>query len=107
MSGVKSFIDSEISNNKIFAISKSYCPYCVKAKKALESFNLKPGSIKWIEIENDSRMNDIQDYMGQLTGSRSVPKVFIGGKFIGGGDDTVKAKNDGSLEKMLADVGAI
>lgn len=34
-------------------------------------------------------MNDIQDYLGQLTGKRSVPRVFIGKTFFGGGDDTV------------------
>jgi hypothetical protein len=30
----------------------------------------------------------IQEYLGELTGGRSVPRVFVGGKFIGGGDDT-------------------
>ncbi|CEF65105.1 Glutaredoxin-1 [Strongyloides ratti] len=104
---VKKWIDESIEGNKIFVISKSYCPYCVKAKKALESFNIKDGSMKWMDIENHPEMNAIQDYMGVLTGSRSVPKVFIGGKYLGGGDDTVAAKNSGTLEKMLRDAGAI
>uniref|UniRef100_A0A0K0E942 Glutaredoxin domain-containing protein n=1 Tax=Strongyloides stercoralis TaxID=6248 RepID=A0A0K0E942_STRER len=107
MAEVKKWIDEDIAGNKIFVISKSYCPYCVKAKKALESFSLKEGSMKWMDIENHPDMNAIQDYMGALTGSRSVPKVFIGGKYLGGGDDTVAAKSNGTLEKMLRDVEAI
>uniref|UniRef100_A0A0N5BUL1 Glutaredoxin domain-containing protein n=1 Tax=Strongyloides papillosus TaxID=174720 RepID=A0A0N5BUL1_STREA len=104
---VKKWIDEGIAGNKIFVISKSHCPYCVKAKKAIESFGIKNGSMMWMDIENHPDMNAIQDYMGVLTGSRSVPKVFIGGKYLGGGDDTVAAKNDGTLEKMLKEVDAI
>jgi len=29
--------------------------------------------------------------MKQITGGSSVPRVFIGGKFLGGADDTVAA----------------
>ena len=36
----------------------------------------------------------------QITGGRSVPRVFIGGKFIGGGDDTVSLSRTG-LEKRV------
>jgi glutaredoxin-related protein len=33
--------------------------------------------------------------------------VFIDGEFFGGGDDTKKAQQDGSLERKLVEVGAI
>jgi glutaredoxin-related protein len=33
--------------------------------------------------------------------------VFIGGKFIGGGDDTVRLKNNGELEKLLQNAGVL
>ena len=45
--------------------------------------------------------------MKQLTGGRSVPRVFIGGKSIGGRDETMAAHKAGKLEKMLNDAGAI
>lgn len=31
----------------------------------------------------------LQDYMRALTGARSVPRVFIAGKFVGGGEEIV------------------
>jgi len=41
-----------------------------------------------VELDERDDGNAIQDYLGQLTGGRSVPRVFVGGKFIGGGDGT-------------------
>ena len=46
-------------------------------------------------------MNTIQDYMKQKTGARSVPRVFIHGKFYGGGDDTAAGARSGHLLKTL------
>uniref|UniRef100_A0A1I7ZVT3 Glutaredoxin-1 n=2 Tax=Steinernema glaseri TaxID=37863 RepID=A0A1I7ZVT3_9BILA len=107
MEEVKGFVDGLLASKKVVVFSKSYCPYCHKAKAALQSLNLLPGSLEWIEIERREDCDAIQDYMGQLTGGRSVPRVFVGGKFLGGGDDTVAAKKNGTLQKKLADVGAI
>lgn len=42
-----------------------------------------------------------------ITGGRSVPRVFIGGQFIGGGDDTARKASNGELEQLLKGVGAI
>ena len=47
--------------------------------------------------------DEIQDALLEITGGRSVPRVFIGGKFFGGGDDTVAALKSGKLEKAIAD----
>ena len=32
----EAFVKSGIADNKVFVISKTYCPFCVKAKKALK-----------------------------------------------------------------------
>lgn len=48
---------------------------------------------------------DIQDALYEVTGARSVPRVFVGGKFIGGGDDTAAKAASGELAQLLAAVG--
>ena len=50
---------------------------------------------------------EIQDYMLQLTGGRTVPRVFIQGQCIGGGNETSSAHKSGQLEKKLREAGAI
>lgn len=42
-----------------------------------------------------------------IAGDLSLQRVFIGGKFIGGGDDTVRLKNSGELEKLLQNAGVL
>ena len=49
----------------------------------------------------------VQDYLGEKTGAKSVPRVFIAGKFIGGGDDTAAAAADGRLKQWLVEAEVI
>ena len=97
-SKTQSQIASFINDNKVAVISKSYCPYCTRAKQALSK--VYP-NYKVIEIENNPECQAIQDYMSQLTGGRSVPRVFINGKFLGGGDETAAALRSGKLAELI------
>jgi len=105
MGSVKEMVDSSIANNKVMVFSKSYCPFCQRAISALQNLGIKALEVK--QIENEPNMNEIQDYLSSLTGGRSVPRVFVGGKFVGGCDETMTAISNGSLQKMLTDAGAI
>ena len=107
MSEVKEKIDTLLQEKKIVVISKSYCPFCKKAKQVLAKYKIAKEHIAILEIENDSSCEEIQKYMQVLTGGRSVPRVFIGGKCIGGGDETMALHNKGKLEPLLKNVGAL
>ncbi|CAG2121927.1 unnamed protein product [Medioppia subpectinata] len=87
--------------------SKSYCPYCTKAKKVLEKYPIVSGQYEVIELENRDDCNQIQEYMKQLTGASSVPRVFINGVSIGGGDDTARLDSNGQLGKKLEECQAL
>ena len=50
------------------------------------------------------RMDDgsrVQETLSKITGIRTVPQVFVRGRLIGGGDDTVLAFETGRLEALL------
>lgn len=83
--------------------SKSYCPYCAKAKSALSNIGVHP---KVFELDLSAfegfSAADVQTELGKMTGATSVPRVFVNGKFIGGGDDTARLAANGQLAKMLA-----
>lgn len=55
-----------------------------------------------VELEDRPDCEDIQDVLGEMTGARSVPRVFLDGNFIGGGTDIKKLNETGQLAKMLA-----
>ncbi|KAI3416753.1 Glutaredoxin domain-containing protein [Psidium guajava] len=93
-----SFVKKTISSHKIVIFSKSYCPYCRKAKAVFKELNQIPHVVELDERDDGS---EIQDTLSQRIGRRTVPQVFINGKHIGGSDDTVEAYESGELSKLL------
>ncbi|KAB2016438.1 hypothetical protein ERO13_D08G091300v2 [Gossypium hirsutum] len=92
------FVKKTISAHKIVIFSKSYCPYCRKAKSVFKELKEVP-----FVVELDERDDgwNIQDALSEIVGRRTVPQVFINGKHIGGSDDTVEAYQSGKLAKLL------
>jgi glutaredoxin 3 len=94
----KAFVKKTISSHKIVIFSKSYCPYCRRAKGVFEELKQKPFVVELDQREDGS---DIQDALGEIVGRRTVPQVFINGKHLGGSDDTIEAYESGELAKLL------
>lgn len=99
MSAAKSLVDGLLKANRVVVWSKTYCPYCTKAKRSLQKV-LPASKIVVVELDNRSESDGaaIQDYLAEITGGRSVPRVFVDGEFIGGGDDTERRCYD-TLDK--------
>lgn len=101
-----------IVNQLIFFLRKKWHfpsivqgPYCVKAKNVLGQYKLK--DYKVVELDEIDNGNEYQQVLGQITNARSVPRVFINGECIGGGDDTEKLDQNGDLVKRLKKIDAI
>lgn len=120
------FVDDKVAQNKVMVFSKSYCPFCKMAKEALGETGVKYGLVELDErgtvclihcshlltlftlvVNYTDDCAAIQDYLLQLTGARSVPRVFIGGKCIGGGSETRALLDQGKLIPMLKECGAL
>jgi glutaredoxin 3 len=92
------FVKTTISNNKIAIFSKSYCPYCARAKNVFKELNVTPYVVE-LDLRDDG--GEIQQALSILVGRRTVPQVFIDGKHIGGSDDTLEAYQSGQLSKLV------
>nr|XP_043621751.1 glutaredoxin-C4 [Erigeron canadensis] len=92
------FVKKTVSSHSIVIFSKSYCPYCKRAKAVFKELNKKPYVIELDEREDGWK---IQEALGEIVGRRTVPQVFINGKHLGGSDDTVEAYESGELAKLL------
>lgn len=75
-----------------------WCPYCISAKKLLD----KKG-VTYDDMDV-SYEQDIRTELRKMTGSRTVPQIFINGQTIGGCDDLFALEKAGKLDKLLADV---
>lgn len=105
MSGKVEEVKLKVSSNKVVVYSKTYCPYCAKAKSALANAGLKDYVL--IELDEMDDGAEFQDALKKITGASSVPRVFIGGKFVGGGDDIKRLQDTGKLKPMLEQAGAL
>lgn len=91
-------VEDLISKNKVIVFSKTYCPYCVNAKKIFEDEGIESYVL---EIDKMDDGKEIQDYLLEKTGQRTVPNIFIGGKHIGGNSDLEALRNKGELNLYL------
>lgn len=103
-------VQHAISTYPVVIFSKSYCPFCISAKadiskagKAVDGF--KPPRV--YELDHMAALGrDVQAHIAALTGRRTVPSVFIGGKPVGGGDELAQYAASGVLRQMLAQAPA-
>ncbi|WFD28782.1 hypothetical protein MNAN1_003797 [Malassezia nana] len=97
----KQIAEKLISDHVIAVFSKSYCPYCKRAKQVISGLNLSASQVGTLELDEISEGADIQAYLEQKTGQRTVPNIFVHGQHLGGCDDLVRAQQNGDLEKRL------
>ncbi|CAI9272312.1 unnamed protein product [Lactuca saligna] len=92
------FVQTVIYSNKIAVFSKSYCPYCRRAKRIFNELQEQPYVV---ELDHRDDGSQIQDVLLDLVGRRTVPQIFVNGKHIGGASDLEAAVRNGELQELL------
>ncbi|XP_061345652.1 glutaredoxin-C3 [Gastrolobium bilobum] len=96
---VSAFVQNVIYSNRIAMFSKSYCPYCLRAKRMFGELNEQPFVVE-LDLRDDGY--EIRSVLLDLTGRSTVPQVYVNGKHIGGSDDLRAAIQSGELQKLLS-----
>jgi len=101
MSAAKVKAQQIIDENPVAVFSKSYCPYCMRAKHLLSSLNQNAQTLE-LDKENDGPA--IQSYLAKRAGASSVtvPQIYIKSQLIGGCSELTALHKAGKLEPMLA-----
>ena len=95
----KETAQAAIKASKVMVFSKTFCPYCVKAKAALTQ--LSPlFSVMELDVVKDGP--EIQAALLEMTGQKTVPSIFVNGQHVGGCDATLALIASGEFQKMLA-----
>ena len=82
---------------KVEIYTKSFCPYCARAKALL---NGKGAAFEEYEITMDAAKR--AEMIQRANGRTTVPQVFIDGRHIGGSDDLAAMEREGKLDPLLA-----
>ncbi|NXQ21000.1 GLRX2 protein, partial [Peucedramus taeniatus] len=91
-------IQDIISHNCVVIFSKTTCSYCKMAKHLFEGLNVNYTAVE-LDISTNGRL--FQDALEQMTGGRTVPRVFINGTCVGGATDTQKLHEEGKLLPLI------
>jgi glutaredoxin 3 len=75
--------------------TKSWCPYCERARALLKA---KGVSVQEIDIESQPEQ---REEMIRRSGRRTVPQIFIGTRYLGGSDDIHELDAAGELDALL------
>jgi glutaredoxin 3 len=97
---LKTTIETLVAKAPVVMFSKSYCPYCVSAKKAVIAAGITP---LVLELDKHKDGDAMQAMLQQITGQRTVPNVWVAGKFLGGCDDTLKANANKVFTNLAAE----
>src|SRR5512134_1783361 len=83
----------------IVIYSKSWCPYCDRAKRLLAAKGQS-----WTEIDVEAS-DAARDEMVARSGRRTVPQIWIGDRHVGGFDDLAALDATGELDALLGLAG--
>lgn len=81
---------------KVEIYTKSWCPFCARAKADLER---KGVSYEEIDVTTDLVR---ESEMVNRSSRHTVPQIFIDDRHLGGSDDLRAAETSGQLDQMLA-----
>ncbi|VDN13351.1 unnamed protein product [Dibothriocephalus latus] len=98
------FIEEKIHAKKVVMFVKPYCPNCKSAISLFRDLigtSITEADLDVVDISNNPRCSEIQDALKALTGARTVPRIFINGKSLGGFDEAQRAQKAGKLHTLL------
>jgi glutaredoxin 3 len=77
--------------------TKTFCPYCWRAKMLLES-----KGVAFQEISVDFGGAEKDKMVDRASGRTTVPQIFIGELHVGGCDELLALERDGQLDALFA-----
>ncbi|XP_071342429.1 glutaredoxin 2 isoform X1 [Trachinotus anak] len=92
------YVQEVVAQNCVVIFSKTTCPYCKMAKNVFSDIG---ATYKVVELDEHSDGRRLQEALAQMTGARTVPRVFINGNCIGGGSDTKQLHQQGKLVPLI------
>lgn len=72
----------DAGDDKIVVFHKLGCPFCEKALDHLHDKGLTDRVVK-VDVSTDEKYMDFKDSIEEVTGCKTVPKIFENGLFIG------------------------
>ncbi|GJC99593.1 glutaredoxin [Colletotrichum higginsianum] len=98
-------LNTILKKSPVIIFSKSYCPYSKKAKALLlEKYSIEPAPFV-VELDQHPLGAQLQAFLGEKTGRKTVPNILVNSVSIGGGDDVTELDEQKKLVPRIVDLG--
>ncbi|KAK2150624.1 hypothetical protein LSH36_398g02027 [Paralvinella palmiformis] len=104
MAGAQPFIDAKIRQRTVLMFTKKSCPDSKLARSILDDYNMRPDVYECCDIDSRQDCTQLENYLQVLclTDTRSVPQLFVRGKYIGGEKEIPRYHESGELKRILS-----
>jgi cysteine synthase A len=101
----KAFVEEAIGDptQPVVMFALEWCEFCWSVRKIFKEMD-----IPYRSVDLDSTVYQDNDLGGQIrtaltarTSVKTIPQIFVGGKFLGGCSETFDAQKDGRLQDLL------
>lgn len=95
------FVRESVSSNKVVVFVGAEDPFSIRALAALRRSGVKTKLMSSVLISGLQTEEDIRDHFLEVSDGRSLPRVFVNGKFVGGASDLEFLEITGELQDLL------
>jgi glutaredoxin 3 len=88
------------NDNKVVLYGTRMCPYCVAARRLLESLEI---DYENIPVDGDRQL---RQHMETISGRHTVPQIWVGDTHVGGYTELQQLASTGQLETLLQGASA-
>ncbi|KAI9249394.1 hypothetical protein BDA99DRAFT_548726 [Phascolomyces articulosus] len=93
------WIQHTLRKYPVVLYSKTYCPFCRRAKQVLDQYCKNNYYI--VEVDQRKDQLAMKQSLIDLSGRRTFPNLFVDGQSIGGSDEIVRLEKLGKLSELL------
>jgi len=92
-----------VEREPVVMFALEWCEFCWSVRKLFKQVGIAYRSVDVdsVKYQEDDLGGKIRGVLAEMTGAKTLPQVYIGGKHIGGATDLFEAWRDGSIQKLL------
>ena len=96
-------VEQITGNHPVVLFGLEWCEFCWSVRRMFEDAGIAFTPVDLDSVANaaDGRGTRMRAALREITGSPTIPQIFVGGTHVGGATETFDAYNSGMLEDLL------
>jgi cysteine synthase A len=100
-------VEALVAGEPVLMFALEWCEFCWSARKLFQHLGIAYRSIDLdsVAYQQNDRGGKIRAVLAEHTGAVTIPRIFIGGRHIGGCTELFDGLRDGTVQQLLSSLG--